>query len=134
MINKVILVGRLGNNPELRHTQSGKAVISFSLATNESWKDAKGEKKETVEWHNVTAWDKLAEVCDKFLTKGKQVYIEGKIKTEKFTDKNGVEKYSTKIIADTVKFLGDLKDHASQQANGSPQTSSQEASDDDLPF
>ncbi len=105
-INKVILVGNLGNDPEVRYAQSGGAITTISVATSESWKDKNGEQQERTEWHRVKAFGRLAEIMGEYLKKGRQVYIEGSLRTEKYTDKNGVEKYSTDIIADEMQMLG----------------------------
>ncbi len=105
-INKVILVGNLGNDPEVRYAQSGSAITTLSVATSESWKDKNGEQQERTEWHRVKAFGRLAEIMGDYLKKGRQVYIEGSLRTEKYTDKNGVEKYSTDIIADEMQMLG----------------------------
>ncbi len=109
-INKVILVGTLGKDPEVRYSQSGSALTSVSIATNESWKDKNGEKQERTEWHRVKFFGKLAEIAGEYLKKGGQVYIEGSLRTEKYTDKQGVEKYSTDIIADQMQMLGGRMD------------------------
>jgi single-strand DNA-binding protein len=105
-INKVILVGNLGNDPEVRYSQSGSTITSISLATSESWKDKNGEMQERTEWHRVKFFGRLAEIAGEYLKKGRQVYIEGSLRTEKYTDKNGVEKYSTDIIANEMQMLG----------------------------
>lgn len=105
-INKVILVGNLGNDPETRYLESGAAVTTISIATSESWKDKNGEQQERTEWHRVKFWNRLAEVAGEYLKKGSQVYIEGKLQTQKYTDKNGVEKFSTDIIAHEMQMLG----------------------------
>lgn len=106
-VNKVILIGNLGADPESRSTTSGSTVVSMSLATTESWFDkASGEKRERTEWHRVKVFGKLAEICQQYLTKGQQVYIEGSIRTDKFTGKDGVEKYFTDIIANEMQMLG----------------------------
>ena len=104
-VNKCIIVGRVGKTPEIRHTQTGQTVASFSVATDESYKDKAGNKIDATEWHNVTAWGKTADFVGAYLDKGRLVYVEGKLKTEKYTDKSGVEKYTTKIIADRVQGL-----------------------------
>lgn len=105
-LNKVILIGNTGKDPEIRYMPNGKPVASFSIATSESWKDkATGEKKESTEWHNCTAFDKLAEIIGQYVKKGQPLYVEGRIKTEKYT-KDGVEKYSTKILVNEMKMLG----------------------------
>ena len=105
-INKVILVGNLGNDPEVRYSQSGSTITSISVATSESWKDKNGEMQERTEWHRVKFFGRLAEIAGEYLKKGRQVYIEGSLRTEKYTDKNGVEKYSTDIIANEMQMLG----------------------------
>ncbi len=106
-INKVILVGRLGNDPEVRYTPNGSAVVRFSVATSEEWRDKNtGEKKERTEWHRVVAWDKLGERCAEYLAKGRQVYVEGRLQTRSYEDKEGVKRYSTEIVANDVQFLG----------------------------
>jgi len=107
-INKVILVGNLGNDPEVRYAQSGSAITTLSVATSESWKDKDGNPQERTEWHRVKAFGRLAEIMGEYLKKGRQVYIEGSLRTEKYTDKNGVEKYSTDIIADEMQMLGGM--------------------------
>lgn len=107
-INKVILVGTLGKDPEVRYSQSGSALATVSVATNESWKDKNGEKQERTEWHRVKFFGRLAEIAGEYLKKGGQVYIEGSLRTEKYTDKSGVEKYSTDIIANEMQMLGGM--------------------------
>ncbi len=106
-INKVILVGNLGNDPEVRYSQGGSAITTVSVATSESWKDKQtGEAQERTEWHRVKFFGRLAEIAGEYLKKGRQVYIEGSLRTEKYTDKNGVERYSTDIIANEMQMLG----------------------------
>ena len=105
-VNKVILVGTLGKDPEVRYSQAGAAMTTVSVATNESWKDKNGEKQERTEWHRVKFFGRLAEIAGEYLKKGGQVYIEGSLRTEKYTDKQGVEKYSTDIIAQEMQMLG----------------------------
>src|SRR4051812_24472743 len=105
-VNKVILVGRLGQNPEVRYTPSGAAVANFSVATNESWSDKSGQKQERTEWHKVVVWGKLAELCNQYLVKGRQVYVEGRLQTRQWQDKDNQTKYTTEIQAQTVQFLG----------------------------
>jgi single-strand DNA-binding protein len=105
-INKVILIGTLGKDPEVRYSQSGGAITSVSLATNEKWKDKNGEMQERTEWHRVKFFGRLAEIAGEYLKKGGQCYVEGKLRTEKYTDKQGVERYSTDIIADEMQLLG----------------------------
>ena len=106
-INKVILVGNLGNDPEVRYSQGGSAITTVSVATSETWKDKQtGEAQERTEWHRVKFFGRLAEIAGEYLKKGRQVYIEGSLRTEKYTDKNGVERYSTDIIANEMQMLG----------------------------
>ena len=109
-INKVILVGTLGKDPEVRYSQAGNCMASVSLATNEKWKDKNGEMQERTEWHRVKFFGRLAEIAGEYLKKGGQVYIEGSLRTEKYTDKQGVEKYSTDIIASEMQMLGGRQD------------------------
>lgn len=106
-INKVIIVGTLGADPETRYTASGSAITSMRLATNESWTDKQtGQKQERTEWHRVKMFGRLAEIAAEYLRKGKQVYIEGSLRTDKYTDKDGVERYSTDIVANEMQMLG----------------------------
>ena len=139
-VNKVILVGRIGRDPEVRHTQSGQVVASFSVATDESYKGKDGQKVEATEWHNVTAWGKTAEFIGAYMGKGRLVYVEGKLKTEKYTDQQGVEKYTTKIVADRVQAM-DKRPDGQQQAAQQAEPSGREeylgggsAGMDDAPF
>ena len=117
-VNKVILIGTLGKDPEVRYAQSGSALASVSIATNESWKDKNGEKQERTEWHRVKFFGRLAEIAGEYLKKGSQVYIEGSLRTEKYTDKAGVEKYSTDIIANEMQMLGGRPDASRSEAGG----------------
>lgn len=106
-VNKVILIGNLGADPELKYTPSGnRAVCSLRIATSEVWKDKAGQKQESVEWHRVTVWGDQAEHCNKYLSKGRSVYVEGRLQTRSWDDKDGNKRYSTDIVADRVKFLG----------------------------
>ena len=106
-VNKVIILGNLGRDPEIRYMPSGDAMATISVATTDSWKDkSSGEKKENTEWHRVTFFGKLAEIAAQYLKKGSSVYIEGSLRTRKYTDKDGVEKYATDIRADTMQMLG----------------------------
>jgi len=105
MINKAILIGNLGADPEIRYTQSGTQVATFRIATTERWKGQNGQVQENTEWHKIVAWGKLAEICGEYLNKGSKVYIEGKIQTRKWQDQNGHDKYTTEIIARDLKML-----------------------------
>ncbi|MCS3830831.1 single stranded DNA-binding protein [Salinibacter ruber] len=104
-INKVILIGNIGQAPELRYTQNGKAVCNMSLATNETYIDDEGNEVQNTEWHDIVAWGRLAQVCHEYLQKGSQVYLEGKIETQEWTDQNGNTRYNTEVVAREVKFL-----------------------------
>ena len=105
MENLAILIGNLGGDPEIRYSQAGKAVATFSLATTERWKNQAGEQQEATEWHKCVAWDKLGEICGKYLTKGSKAYVKGKIQTRKWQDKDGNDRYSTEIIVKEMKML-----------------------------
>lgn len=106
-VNKVIIVGNIGNDPEVKYTQGGACITTISVATSESWKDKNtGEKQERTEWHRIKFFGRLAEIAGEYLTKGRQVYIEGSLRTDKYTDKEGVEKYATNIIANEMQMLG----------------------------
>ena len=105
-VNKVILVGNLGADPEVRYLPSGEAVVNLRLATTDTWKDKEGNKQEATEWHRVSFFGRQAEVCGQYLKKGSQIYVEGSIRTRKYTDKDGVEKYATEIRGDRMQMLG----------------------------
>jgi single-strand DNA-binding protein len=105
-LNKVMLIGNLGKDPELRFTPSGRAVARFSLATSEQWTDQQGQKQDRTEWHNVVVWGKQAETCGQYLSKGRQVFIEGSIRSRQYDDKEGQKRYITEVIAQRVQFLG----------------------------
>lgn len=115
-VNKVILVGNLGKDPELRYTPSGAAVATFSLATTNPFKDKEGNRQ--TEWHNIVAWRQLAEICGKFLHKGKQVYIEGRIQTRSYDDRDGNKRYITEIVADQMQMLGSRDDQGGGYGGG----------------
>lgn len=105
-VNKVIIVGRLGKDPEVRQVGNGGTVATITVATSENWVDKEGAKQERTEWHRVVAWGKLAEICGRHLSKGRQVYVEGRLQTRSWEDQQGQKKYSTEIVASTVQFLG----------------------------
>ena len=105
-VNKVILLGRLGQDPELKYTPGGAAVCNFSLATTEAWTDKQGQKQEKTEWHRIVVWGKLAELCNQYLAKGRQAFLEGRLQTRSWDDKDGNKKYTTEIMASTVQFIG----------------------------
>jgi len=142
MVNKVILVGNVGNLKDIRHTPGGVAVKNFSVATNESYKDKDGEKQQKTEWHNIVVFSKLAEVCEEYLTKGKKVYLEGKLQTRSWEDRDGNKRSSTEILASSVQFLGSrsLSDDRSEASAGPGASQSsghgedQGWDDSDVPF
>jgi single-strand DNA-binding protein len=147
-INKVILVGNLGKDPETRYMPSGKAVTNFSIATSESWKDKQtGEQKEQTEWHNIVMYDRLAEIAAEYLRKGSQVYVEGRLRTRKWQDKEGRDRYTTEIIANEMQMLGgrpggatgtesrsEPRAAAPAERGGAPASPSRDEFDDDIPF
>lgn len=136
-VNKVTILGYLGKDPEIRYTQSGTAVCTFSVATSEQWKDKEsGEKKERTEWHNVVFFSRMAEVAGEYLAKGSHVYIEGQLRTEKWQDKNGNDRYTTKIYGRELNMLGSKNDGG---GNNKPrqqqrQQETEDFYDDDIPF
>lgn len=105
-VNKVILVGNLGADPEVRFTPGGQAVANFRIATSESWTDKSGQKQERTEWHRIVVWGKLAELCGEYLAKGRQCFVEGRLQTREWTDKEGKKNYTTEVVASSVVFLG----------------------------
>ena len=149
-INKVILIGRVGRDPEIKYTPNGSPVAKFSLATDESFKDRNGEQQRRTEWHNIVAWSKLAEICGEYLTKGKQVYIEGSIRSRQWEDPSGNKRTAYEIVARTMQMLGSRADserggtshaseerasaHASEERAVPEPPSEGEITDDDIPF
>lgn len=131
-INKVILIGNLGKDPELRYTPNSKAVATFSLATTERWKDKEGQFQEKTEWHNIVAWGKQAEICKEYLKKGSSVYVEGRLQHRSYDDKDGNKKYITEIVARSVQMLG-RKGEAKEEPV-SQDLESSAAEEEDLPF
>ncbi|HLL01923.1 MAG TPA: single-stranded DNA-binding protein [Myxococcaceae bacterium] len=105
-VNKVILIGNLGKDPEVRFTPGGQAVANFSIATSDSWTDKNGQKQERTEWHRIVVWGKLAELCGEYLKKGRQCYVEGRLQTREWTDKENRKNYTTEVVANAVTFLG----------------------------
>lgn len=120
MLNKVILIGRLGREPECRYLPNGDAVCNFSIATDESWKDQSGQKKERTEWHAVTLYRKLAEIAAQYLQKGSLVYLEGKIQSRKYTGKDGIERTAYEIVCSEMKMLGGKTEGGEGQHNPPP--------------
>lgn len=139
-VNKAILIGNLGKDPELKYTPSGKAVTTFSLATSERWTGADGQKNESTTWHNIVAWGKQAEVMKEYLAKGKQVYIEGRIDNRSYEDKEGNKKYISEIVVQNFQFIGGRpsEDRGAGGGGGGsapmPEPSGATGDDDDLPF
>lgn len=142
-VNKVILIGNLGKDPEVRHLESGRAVANFTIATSESYKNREGERVTHTEWHNIVFWTPFAEIAEKYLTKGKQVYIEGRLTTRSYEDKDGNKRYITEVVGQNLTMLGSRGESegsglASVEPESTPastsQPDSQEADTDDLPF
>lgn len=125
-LNKVMLIGNLGKDPEVRFTPGGAAVANFTIATNESWVDKEGQKQERVEWHRIVVWGKPAEACGEYLSKGRQVYVQGRLQTREWSNKEGVKQYTTEVIADPVGGVLFL-------SNGDKQKKSEPPPEDDLP-
>jgi single-strand DNA-binding protein len=118
-VNKVILIGNLGRDPEMRYTQSGQAVTNFTIATTENWTDKNsGEKQEKTEWHRIIAWGKTGELCAQYLAKGRSVYIEGRLQTREWEDKEGIKRYTTEITANNVTFLGSPRSEGAGEGGG----------------
>ncbi len=145
MVNKAILVGNLGRDPEMRYTSNGTPVCNFSVATNEVYQDRSGQRQKRTEWHNIVVWSKLAEICNQYLSKGKQVYLEGRIQTREWDDRDGNRRRTTEIVANEMKMLsgpgeaaGDFGGGPSprQEPAGGETSQSMEIgiSDDDIPF
>lgn len=130
-INKAILIGRLGKDPEIRYTPSGTAITTFSMATDESYKDKSGEKQSKTEWHNIVAWSRLGEICGEYLQKGSLVYIEGKLQTRSWEDRDGNKRYITEIVAQSMQMLGGKKQDSPQEEKPWPDEYNIE---DDIPF
>ena len=156
-VNKVILIGNLGRDPETRYTTGGDAVTNLRIATTETWKDKSGEKQEKTEWHTVVLFGRQAEIAGEYLKKGRPVYIEGRLQTRKYTDKEGVEKYSTEIVGDRMQLLGGREGGggggagdvefsgggsasrpasgaAGKSGGGAPKKTNPDDLDDDIPF
>ena len=148
-VNKVILIGNLGKDPEVRYMPSGEAIANISVATTDSWKDKSGEKQEKTEWHRVSFFGKLAEIVGEYLKKGSQVYVEGRLQTRKWQDKEGQDKYTTEIVADRMQMLGGRSGAGGGESNATERASSASSSsakpaakgkgdfddfEDDIPF
>lgn len=141
-VNKVIILGRLGADPEVKSVGNGSMVARLSIATSESWNDKEGQKQERTEWHRVVVWGKLAELCGKYLSKGRQAYVEGRLQTRQWEDAQGQKRYSTEVVASTVQFIGSgsaTTERSGEDNSHSPfQDFTQESAfgggDDNLPF
>jgi len=153
-VNKVILIGNLGRDPETRYTTGGDAVTNLRIATTETWKDKSGEKQEKTEWHTVVLFGRQAEIAGEYLKKGRSVYIEGRLQTRKYTDKEGVEKYSTEVVGDRMQLLGSREggggggdvdfagggagsrsgEGGAAKTGGAPKKTNPDDLDDDIPF
>lgn len=149
-VNKVILIGRLGGDPEVRYTSNGGAVANFNMATNESWTDKSGQKQERTEWHKIVVWGKLGELCGQYLSKGRQAFVEGRLQTREWQDKEGNKRYTTEVVAQNIQFLGGPGDRASSgtseyssgpsaefepsNSGPSPDFDSKGMADDEVPF
>lgn len=143
-VNKAILVGNVGNDPEVRYLDGGMSVARFSLATTENYKNKSGERVSQTEWHNIVAWRHLAELSEKYISKGRQLFIEGRITNRSWEDKEGNKRYTTEIVATTIQLLGRKDEENSPSEKSAPQTNEakvdepeiaeKEAPDDDLPF
>lgn len=139
-VNKAIIIGNVGRDPEVRYTTSGNAVANFSVATTERWKDHDGEQQERTEWHNVVFFGKVAEIAGEYVKKGRLVYVEGKLQTDKYTDKEGVERYTTKIVGLNLQLLGKREDGERGEDDRPARSTSRKPADakddfdDDIPF
>jgi single-strand DNA-binding protein len=137
-VNKAILIGNLGKDPELRYTPSGRAVASFSLATTERWTGQDGQKSESTTWHNIVAWGKQAEVIKEYLHKGRQVYIEGRIANRSYDDKDGNKRYVSEVVVQNFQFIGNRAEAggsaAPEPSAAPPEDGKSDSGDDDLPF
>ncbi len=120
-VNRVILLGRLGQEPELKYTPTGSAVCNFSLATSEKWKDKEGKPNERTEWHRCVVWNKLGELCNQYLAKGREVFVEGKLQTRSWDDKDGQKRYTTEIMVTGVRFIGGGQAKAQEQGMSADQ-------------
>ncbi len=135
-VNKVIVLGNLGRDPELRHTSGGKAVATLSVATNEQWSDQSGERQERTEWHRVVVWGRQAETSAQYLSKGRSVFVEGRLQTRKWQDRDGNDRYTTEIVAERVQFVGSAPSAATGFSDDLPaETAGATAPPaDDIPF
>jgi single-strand DNA-binding protein len=135
-LNKVQIIGHLGKDPEMRYTPSGKPVTTFTAAVSRSWNSADGERHSETEWFNIVAWGNLAEICKQYLTKGQQVYIEGRLQTRRWDDKEGLKHTNVEIVANEMMMLGDRRDHNSTQSSSETAApeDAPETNEDEFPF
>ena len=133
-VNKIILLGNLGKDPDVKHLEGGRAVANFPIATSETYKNKQGDKVTNTEWHSVVLWSPLAEIAEKYLKKGNQVYIEGKMTTRSYEDKDGNQRYVTEVVGRDLTLLGGNNNQSAESASNSPLGETQEAEEDDLPF
>lgn len=138
-VNKVILIGNLGNDPEVRYTQGGSAVANFNMATNEVWNNKDGQREERTEWHRIVCWGRTAELAGEYLSKGRTVYVEGRLQTREWEDKEGQKRYTTEIVAQSVKFLGGRGESSGRPAakaasGGGVEPAAPVEVEDDIPF
>jgi single-strand DNA-binding protein len=134
MLNKVMLIGNVGKDPEIRHLEHDVSVVTLPVATSERFKDRNGNVKEQTEWHNVVFWRNLAEIVEKYVRKGSQVFIEGRLRTRNWEDQSGQKRYTTEIVADTMRLLGRRPDSDNKPATLSPEPVIDHSEGDDLPF
>lgn len=134
MLNSVTLIGNLGRNPEVRYTSNGTAVCNFSIATTESYKDKDGQRQDVTEWHNIIVWRELADICGKYLKKGSQVYVNGKIQSRKYKDKEGIERVAYEIVCNEMKMLGKKESGAAPSGDNPAPQNSDKAEDDGFPY
>ena len=140
MVNRVILVGRLGRDPEMRYTTSGTPVVNFSLATDEVWTDQNKERQKRTEWHSIVAWSRLAEICNQYLGKGQLIFIEGRIQTREWDDRDGNKRRTTEVVASNMQMLGRRSENGERQAvavgaeESSEKTVEAGVNEDEIPF
>lgn len=133
-VNRAILIGNLGKDPDVKYLPDGTATANFSIATSEQWKDKNGEKQERTEWHRIVCWRRLAEICGEYLHKGSQVFIEGKLQTRHWEDQSGVTRYATEVVAYAMQMLGGPRGSREDNDANSPSSSAKIIEEDDIPF
>lgn len=133
-LNKVLLIGHLGRDPEMRYTPSGRPVTSFSLATSRNWTTAEGERRSETEWFNIVAWGSLAEICSQYLKKGSQVYIEGRLQTRRWEDEEGNKRSATEVVAREMIMLGERREKGEGESESGESESFPEGEEEDFPF